>query len=135
MMDAYNWVCLLSSPEQTLLIHQAVMAVGESKGLARVVALVHDTPTLRGLLAGLCPPVAPRKKGHTQAFVLATAPPGTLTLKTLYARRDDNEARLPNSSEALAVVVVESCGTRRFVMQDLRSALLQETGPHRLGPR
>jgi hypothetical protein len=124
MKDAYTWVCLLPAHDQTPLIHQAVTAVSESNRMARVVALVHDTPMVRGLLAGLCPPTAPRKKGNTLAFVLATAPPGTLTLKALHARRDDDDALLLNT-ETLAVIVIESFGTPGFVTQDLRTALPQ----------
>ena len=70
---------LLKGRLKEFSVHQAVTAVSESNRMARVVALVHDTPTLHGLLAGICPPAASRKKGNTQAFVLAIAPPGTLT--------------------------------------------------------
>jgi hypothetical protein len=124
MIDSYTWACLMPTPGQSPLIHQAVTAVGESKRRARVVALVHDTPTVRGLLAGLCPPNLHPKKGHTHGFVLATAPPGTLTLKALHARKDDDASALTNT-ETLAVIVIESFGIPGFVTHDLRMAMPQ----------
>ena len=136
MVDSYTWVCLMPISAQTSLIHQAVTGVGGSKGRARVVALVHDTPTLRGLLAGLCPPDAPRTKGHTHAFVLATAPPGTLTLDALHARKGyDDEQHL--NPETLSIIIIESFGAPGFVTLDFKTALPEGVviTPHRHYPR